>query len=64
MSKLDDLTFAATNSNTIHASLNHLLKNGIEIDKNLRQPTYYSRINLEEFKNEIFAIINHLLSNQ
>lgn len=64
MSKLDDPSFAQTNSNTIYASLNNLLKNGIEIDKNLRQPTYYSRINLEEFKNEIFAIINHLLNNQ
>ena len=67
MSKIDDLTIfnqLTNSSSTIYASLNNLLKNGIEIDKNLRQPTYYSRINLDELKIEIFAIINNFLINQ
>lgn len=63
MSKVEDLN-SSNQANTIYASLNNLLKNGIEIDKNLRQPTYYSRLETDEFKIEIFAIINNLLTNQ
>jgi hypothetical protein len=52
-------------TNTIYASLNNLLKNGIEIDRNLRQPTYYSRLNVSnELQVEIFSIVSQLLTNQ
>lgn len=51
-------------SSTIFTSLNSLVMNGIELDKNLRQPSYYSCINSNELKVETFGIISDLLSNQ
>lgn len=45
-------------------SLSYLISNGIEIDKNLRQPTFYSWITFSELKCECFVIISELLTNQ
>lgn len=60
MSKLDEPYV----SPTIYTSLNSLVMHGIEIDKNLRQPNYYSCINYNELKPEVFGIISDLLSSQ
>lgn len=60
MSKLDEPNI----SPTIYTSLNSLVMNGIEIDKNLRQPNFYSCINYNELKFEVFGIITDLLTNQ
>jgi hypothetical protein len=60
MSKLDEPNI----SPTIYTSLNSLVMNGIELDKNLRQPTYYSTINYNELKSEVFGIITDLLTTQ
>jgi len=38
--------------------------NGIELDKNLRQPSYYSTINYNELKSEVFGIIADLLTTE
>ena len=48
----------------IYAALSGLMANGIEIDKNLRQPTFYSWIAYDELKIESFWIITDLLGNQ
>lgn len=61
MSRLDE---ANNTLPTIYTSLNSLVMNGIEIDKNLRQPNYYSCINSNELKSEVFGIITDLLTNQ
>lgn len=60
MSKLDEPYV----SPTIYTSLNSLVMHGIEIDKNLRQPNYYSCINYNELKPEVFGIVSDLLSSQ
>ena len=44
--------------------LNKMIENGIQIDKNLRQPTYYSSIYSDELCIESSCIITDLLSNQ
>ena len=48
----------------IYAALSGLMANGIEVDKNLRQPTFYSWITFDELKIESFWIITDLLGNQ
>ena len=60
MSKFDEPNL----SPTIYTSLNSLVMNGIELDKNLRQPTYYSAIHFTELKPEVFGIISDLLTAQ
>ncbi len=52
------------NPTTVYASLNSLVNNGIKLDINLRQPTYYSSIDFEELKTEIFSIIADILTQQ
>lgn len=61
MSRLDD---SKNMLPTIYTSLNSLVMNGIQLDKNLRQPNYYSCINSNELKSEVFGIITDLLTNQ
>ncbi len=48
----------------VTASLNNLITNGIVIDKNLRQPTFYSKVNFNDLKVECFTIIADMLINQ
>lgn len=48
----------------IYSILSNLISNGIVIDKNLRQPSYYSTISFAELKIECFVIIADLLINQ
>jgi len=49
---------------TVYASLNSLVINGIEVDRKLRQPSYYTSVNFEELKVEVAAILADLLTNQ
>lgn len=44
--------------------LHQLSANGIEVDKNLRQPSYYSRIEADELAAETFATISDLLNSR
>jgi hypothetical protein len=57
-------TSTALYCNKITTSLNNLITNGIVIDKNLRQPTFYSKVNFNDLKVECFTIIADMLSNQ
>ena len=49
---------------TVYASLNSLVINGIEVDRKLRQPSYYTTVNFDELKLEVAAILADLLTNQ
>jgi hypothetical protein len=44
--------------------LDTIVNNGIYVDKNLRQPTFYSNVTFLELKVECFSIICDLLTNQ
>jgi serine/threonine protein phosphatase PrpC len=44
--------------------LDSLISNGIQVDKNLRQPTFYSFVNYDELKVECFSIVCDLLTSQ
>lgn len=48
----------------IYAALSGLMGNGIEVDKNLRQPTFYTWLTYDELKIDSFWIITDLLDNQ
>jgi hypothetical protein len=61
----DSSSSSLTSSESIfYPLLNELINNGIQVDKNLRQPTYYSLITFKELKAECFAIINDLLTSK
>jgi hypothetical protein len=61
--KGDDSSSSSTTSfeSILYPLLNELINNGIHVDKNLRQPTYYSQITFKELKAECLAIISDLL---
>jgi hypothetical protein len=44
--------------------LNGLIINGIQVNRNLRQPSYYSAVTLDELKAESLSIISDLLTSQ
>lgn len=48
----------------IYSSLTNLINNGLHIDKNLRQPSFYSWLSYDELKIECFIILCDLLTNQ
>lgn len=65
--KVVGVVAAATTTNTnteIYAALSNLMSSGIEIDKNLRQPTYYTWLDCDELKIDAFYIITDLLTHQ
>jgi hypothetical protein len=55
---------SASSESILYPLLNELINNGIHVDKNLRQPTYYSLITFKELKAECFVIISDLLSGK
>jgi hypothetical protein len=52
------------NASQLQLRLESLIQTGIKVDKNLRQPTYYTSITYSEITAECFAIISDLLKNQ
>ena len=48
----------------IYSSLSILVKNGIQVDKHLRQPSYYTWVGADDLSNECLNIIGELLTGQ
>ena len=44
--------------------LEDIVSTGIQVDKNLRQPSFYNSVTIDELKVECFAIICDLLTGQ
>ena len=51
-------------ANDVRKKLDDIVTNGIHVDKNLRQPSFYSSITYDELKVESFGIVCDLLSSQ
>ena len=60
----NDSSSAIDHSQELLSKLETIINNGIHVDKNLRQPTFYSNVTFLELRAECFSIICDLLASQ